>query len=75
MDDYLGYKRFERSANDDYRNGYKRKQLNSWYGFMKIEVSQDRKSTFELQVVKKIFLILLKRSLPCIPKEGSHVRF
>ena len=38
---------------DDYRNGYKRKQVNSRYGSMEIEVPQDRKSTFEPQVVKK----------------------
>ena len=29
MDDHLGYEKSERSDNDDYRNGYKRKQVNS----------------------------------------------
>ena len=53
MDDHLGYEKSERSDNDDYRNGYKRKQVNSRYGSMEIEVPQDRKSTFEPQVVKK----------------------
>ena len=38
---------------DDYRNGYKTKQVNSSYGSMKVEVPQDRNSTFEPQVVKK----------------------
>ena len=52
-DDHLGYEKSERSDNDDYRNGYKRKQVNSRYGSMEIEVPQDRKSTFEPQVVKK----------------------
>ena len=47
MDDHLGYEKSERSDNDDYRNGYKRKQVNSRYGSMEIEVPQDRKSTFE----------------------------
>ena len=37
----------ERSDNDDYRNGYKRKQVNGRYGSMEIEVPQDRKVTFE----------------------------
>ena len=46
MDDHLGYEKSERSDNDDYRNGYKRKQVNSRYGSMEIEVPQDRKSTF-----------------------------
>ena len=53
MDDHLGYEKSKRSDNDDYRNGYKRKQVNSRYGSMEIEVPQDRKSTFEPQVVKK----------------------
>ena len=53
MDDHLGYEKSERSDNDDYRNGYKRKRVNSSYGAMEIEVPQDRKSTFEPQVVKK----------------------
>ena len=53
MDDHLGYSKSERSDSDDYRNGYKTKQINSSYGSMEIEVPQDRKSTFEPQVVKK----------------------
>lgn len=53
MDDHLGYEKSERSDNDDYRNGYKRKRVNSSYGSMEIEVPQDRKSTFQPQVVKK----------------------
>lgn len=53
MDDHLGYSKSERSDNDDFRNGYKSKQINSSYGSMKIDVPQDRKSTFEPQVVKK----------------------
>lgn len=39
--------------NADYLNGYKRKRINSSYGAMEIEVPQDRKSTFQSQVVKK----------------------
>lgn len=53
MDEHLGYGKSERSDNDDYRNGYKRKQINTSYGSMEIEVPQDRKSTFQPQVVKK----------------------
>ena len=37
----------------DYRNGYKEKTVNSSYGSMRIDVPQDRKSTFEPKVVKK----------------------
>lgn len=53
MDDHLGYSKSEQTDSDDYRNGYKTKRVNSSYGSMKIEVPQDRKSTFEPQVVKK----------------------
>ena len=54
MDDHLGYEKSERSDNDDYRNGYKRKRVNSRYGSMEIEVPQERKSTFQPQVVKSV---------------------
>lgn len=53
MDDHLGYEKSQRCDNDDYRNGYKTKKVNSSYGSMEIQVHQDRKSTFEPQVVKK----------------------
>lgn len=53
MDDHLGYQKSERSDSDDYRNGYKSKRVNSSYGSMDIDVPQNRKSTFEPQVVKK----------------------
>lgn len=53
MDEHLGYSKSGRSDNDDYRNGYKSKRVNSSYGAMEIDVPQDRKSTFEPQVVKK----------------------
>ena len=46
MDDHLGYEKSQRSDSGDYRNGYKRKRVNSRYGSMEIEVPQDRKSTF-----------------------------
>ena len=46
MDDHLGYEKSERSDSDDYRNGYKRKRVNSRYGSMEIEVGpMSRKST------------------------------
>lgn len=56
MDDHLGYERSERVDRfemDDYRNGTKPKQVNSSFGSMTIDVPQDRKSTFQPQVVKK----------------------
>ena len=41
MDNHLGYEESERSNNDDYRNGYKCKRVNSSYGSMEIEVPQE----------------------------------
>lgn len=69
MDNHLGYEKSERSDSDDYRNGYKNKRINSSYGSMDIQVPQDRKSTFEPQVVKNIrrtFLALIKKSFRCM---------
>ena len=53
MDSHLGYQKSERSDNEDSRNGYKTKTVNSSYGSFQIDVPQDRQSTFEPQVVKK----------------------
>lgn len=53
LDHHLGYRKSERSDMDDYRNGYKSKQINSSYGSMKVDVPQDRKSTYEPRIVKK----------------------
>lgn len=53
MNEHLGYEKSQRSDVDAYRNGYKPKRINSSYGSMDIQVPQDRKSTFEPQVVKK----------------------
>lgn len=53
MDDHLGYEKSERSDSDDYRNGYKTKTVKSSIGEVELEVPQDRKSTFEPQIVKK----------------------
>ena len=53
MEAHLGYEKSERSDTDDYRNGYKSKTVKSSIGKVELEVPQDRKSTFEPQVVKK----------------------
>ena len=53
MEESLGYEKSERSDNDDYRNGYKSKTIKSSIGEVKIQVPQDRKSSFKPKVVKK----------------------
>ena len=53
MDEHLGSENYERSDNDNYRNGTKRKTVRSNYGEFQIDVPQDRQSSFEPKVVKK----------------------
>lgn len=53
MDDHLGYESYERSDNENYRNGTKSKKVRSKYGEFEIDVPQDRDSTFEPKIVRK----------------------
>ena len=53
MDNHLGYDRYERSGESNYRNGTKSKTVRSKYGEFKVDVPQDRQSSFEPQVLPK----------------------
>lgn len=54
MDNHLGYNKYERSSDvDNYRNGTKSKRVRSKYGELDIDVPQDRRSSFESQIVPK----------------------
>lgn len=53
MNEHLGYERYERSEEPNYRNGTKQKRVRSKYGEFEIDVPQDRKSTYEPRVVSK----------------------
>lgn len=53
MDDHLGYDRYERSGEPNYRNGTKSKTVRSKYGEFQVDVPQDRQSSFEPQVLPK----------------------
>ena len=53
MNEHLGYEKYQRSENTDSRNGIKQKEVRSSLGSLKIDVPQDRNSTFEPKVVKK----------------------
>lgn len=53
MDDHLGYGKYERSEEDNYRNGTKTKRVRSKYGEFEVDVPQDRQSSFEPQIVPK----------------------
>ncbi|MCQ2248804.1 MAG: transposase, partial [Treponema sp.] len=53
MDEHLGYDKYERSPESNYRNGTKTKRVRSKYGEFDIDVPQDRQSTFEPKIVQK----------------------
>lgn len=53
MDEHLGYDRYERSSDSNYRNGTKQKRVRSKYGEFEVDVPQDRQSSFEPQVLPK----------------------
>jgi transposase-like protein len=53
MDEHLGYQPYQRSENNNARNGRKSKSVRIKYGEMEIDVPQDRESSFEPQVVRK----------------------
>lgn len=53
MDHHLGYDRYERSGEPNYRNGTKSKNVRSKYGEFEVDVPQDRQSSFEPQVLPK----------------------
>ena len=53
MDNHLGYDRYERSSEPNYRNGTKQKTIRSKYGEFEADVPQDRQSSFEPQVLPK----------------------
>ncbi len=53
MNEHLGYDKYERSEESNYRNGTKPKSVRSKYGEFEVDVPQDRQSTFEPKVVPK----------------------
>ena len=78
MDRHLGYEKSQRSANENARNGYKSKTLNSSYGRFRIEVPQDRQSSFEPRVIKSgriISLTSIRKSYLCTPRNDHETDF
>lgn len=53
MNGHLGYDKYERSTEPNYRNGSKPKTVRSKYGEFQVDVPQDRQSTYEPSVVPK----------------------
>lgn len=53
MDNHLGYEPYERSEEENSRNGVKSKKVRSNYGELNLAVPQDRNSSFEPKLVPK----------------------
>lgn len=53
MDNHLGYGKYERSEEPNYRNGTKPKRVHSKYGEFEVDALQDRQSSFEPQIIPK----------------------
>ncbi len=53
MNHHLGYEAYERSDEENYRNGLKPKKLRSSYGEIDINVPQDRNGSFEPKIIPK----------------------
>ena len=66
MDNHLGYDRYERSGEPNYRNGTKAKTVRSKYGEFEVDVPQDRQSSFEPQVLSKHQKDITDKLLPRI---------
>ena len=47
LEEFLGYKKYERSDTENYRNGYSFKTIKTSSGPLEIKVPRDRKAEFE----------------------------
>ena len=53
LEEFLGYKKYERSASDNSRNGYTAKTVKTACGPIELLVPRDRKGEFEPQLIRK----------------------
>jgi len=53
LEEFLGYKKYERSDTGNCRNGYSSKTIKTSSGSLEIKVPRDRKAEFEPQIIKK----------------------
>ncbi|WP_457642097.1 IS256 family transposase [Persephonella sp.] len=53
LEEFLGYSRYERSENDNYRNGYIPKTVKTDLGEVGINTPRDRNGEFEPQIIPK----------------------
>jgi len=53
LEEFLGYKKYERADTENYRNEYSSKTIKTSFGPLEIKVPRDRKAEFEPQIIKK----------------------
>ncbi|MGC8650980.1 MAG: transposase, partial [Hydrogenobaculum sp.] len=53
LDEFLGYEKYERSENPNYRNGSYPRKLQTPYGEIEIDMPRDRMSLFDPKIVPK----------------------
>ena len=51
--EHVGYRKYQYSDGNNYRNGTKKKNVRSTYGEFQVDIPQDRNSTFDPKIVKK----------------------
>ena len=54
MNEHIGYEKYQHSDGTNYRNGTKKKNVCSTYGEFQVDIPQDRNSTFDPKIVKKL---------------------
>ena len=53
LEEFLGYSKYERNENDNYRNGYTTKIVKTDVGEVEINNPRDRKGEFEPKIIQK----------------------
>ena len=53
LEEFLGYSKYERSENNNYRNGYTPKTVKTDIGEVEINTPRDRNGEFEPQIIPK----------------------
>ncbi|ADV34828.1 transposase, mutator type (plasmid) [Mesomycoplasma conjunctivae] len=53
FDNFMGYEKNDNKVQKNYRNGFSKKNVNSQYGQMEIDIPRDREAKFEPIIIKK----------------------
>ena len=76
LEEFLGYSRYERSENDNYRNGYIPKIVKTDIGEVEINTPRDRNGEFEPQIVPKRQTMIddLEKKIVALYAKGMSTR-